>query len=235
MSATLEMRVGGKTFAGPAIPQAFLDLGNSGIRAYSYAVGKEAADTQVAKGNEIAGIFVDGYRNRPIEQMKRDIVWEFSIGNSQLVKAVREALELCRQLSNEYGAKSSGAMSNSWSVYINGKPAQPDELEKVVPGKDDVRVTSSKEYARFLEAGYWTGSTKVLKRESTRGMRALSRGKVFRKNIAVTDEVANRLRRKYKSVNIADVWYDTSPFSHTRAAPNMRWPAIVFNKRKRAL
>lgn len=235
MPATLELRIGGRTYSGPAIPQAFLDQGQMGVRAYSYALGKEAADAQVAKGNEIAGIFVDGYKNRPYEQMKRDIVWEFSIGNSQLIKAVREALELCRQLSNEYGAQSSGGMANSWWIYINGKPSTPDDLEKVVPGKDDVRVTSSQEYARFLEAGWWTGSTKVLKRESKRGINALNKGKVFRKHIAVTDEVARRLKRKYKAVNISDVWYESSPFGHTRSTPNRRWPAIVFNKRKRVL
>lgn len=231
MPATLEMRTGGRVLTGSQIPQAFLDLGQDGIRAYAFAVGKQAADVQVAKGNEIAGIFVDGYKNRSPEQMKRDIVWEFSIGNSQLVKAVREALELCRQLSNEYAGVSKGGMANSWSVYINGKQSTPSELENVVPGKDDVRVTSDMAYARFLEAGYWTGSTKVLKRESKRGVKALNRGKVFRKHISVTDEVANRLRRKFKAVNISDVWYDKNPTNGIQG----RWPAIVFNKRKRVL
>lgn len=237
MAANLELRVGNKYYHDSNVPQAFLDIGVDGIRAFAWAVGSEAAADQVRKGNEISGIFVDGYRSRAPSDMKRDIVWEFSVGNSQLSQAVREGLELCRMLSNAWGLNRTGGMAMSWGIYIDGKLSVPDELEKVQPGKQDVRITSNLAYARFLEVGHWTGNAKVIKRELKRGIRTLNKGKAFRSNLSITDEVARRLKKKYKSIAISDKWYDdgNNPFEFTKANPNKRWPAIVFNKRKRVL
>jgi hypothetical protein len=231
MPASLELRVGGRYYADAAIPQAFLDSGVTGIRAFAWEIGSAEAADQVRKGNEIAGIFVDGVRSRGPDQMKRDIVWEFSLGNAQLVKAVQEALGMLKELSRTYAAISTGRMSESWNVYINGKKSSIAALDDVVPGKDDVRVTSDLAYARFLEAGYWTGSSGALKRESKRGVRALSRGKQFRASLSVTHDVARKLRGKYRAVGISDLWFDQNP----GGGPRGRWPAITFNKRKRAL
>ncbi|CAB4132237.1 hypothetical protein UFOVP139_52 [uncultured Caudovirales phage] len=242
MQTSLEMKIGGRTFRGEAIPEEFLALGADGIRAFAFAVGNEAAEDQARKGNPTTGIFVDGYRGRSPEDMKRNIVWEFASGaGSNLRKAVEEALVLCEQLSMSYAGAPKGHMANSWQVWYKG--AKLDDLsvlDTLRPGHEDVRITSDMPYARFLESGHWTGDTRVLKREGRRGVRALTRGKIFKKHIAVTDEVSNKLDRKYKSLKIADAWYDKNPFGYAFADPktkiaDTRWPSIVFNIRKRML
>ena len=237
MPATLELTVGGRTYSDSAIPEAFFASGIKGIQALAWQVGSAEAADQVSKGNEISGIFVDGYRGRAPSEMKRNIVWEFTIGNSQIIKAAREALDLCRKYSLGFARETiTGNMANSWAIYIDGKPATPDSLEKVTPGKEDVRITTHMAYARFLEAGHWgSGTTKVLKREAKRGVRQLSQGKAFRRHISVTDQVVRDLKGKYKAINISDVWYETAPNGIATAAPNARWPAIVLNRRKRTL
>jgi hypothetical protein len=236
MPATLELKIGGRSFTGAAIPEAFLAHGTKGVRAFAWDVGSAEAADQVSKGNEISGIFVDGYKGRAPDQMKRNIVWEFTIGNSQLVKAAREALDLARKYSLGFARESKGNMANSWAIYIDGKPATPDALANVTPGKEDVRITTHMAYARFLEAGYWAaGTPKVLKRELKRGIKQVSQGKAFRRNISVTDQVVRDLKNKYKAINISDVWYETAPNGIKTAAPNARWPAIVLNRRKRTL
>lgn len=230
--SNLTLKVDGKIYADAAVTQAFLDLGVDGIRALAWQVGSQAADDQVKKGNEISGIFVDGRSARSPDEMKRNIVWEFTVGNSQLTKAVQEALSMVRQLSYSFARSPEGQMADSWHVYINERKASINDLENVVAGKDDVRITSDKVYARFLEKGYWaSGTTKALKRQSRRGVKALSQGRQFRKNLSVTNEVVRSLKPKYKAVSISNVWYDRNPNS----GPQGRWPAIVFNIRKRAL
>lgn len=237
MPATLELTVGGRTYSDSAISEGFYANGVKGIQALAWEVGSAEAAKQVAKGNQIAGIFVDGYRGRAPSEMKRNIVWEFTIGNSQMVKAAREALELARKYSLGFARETkTGNMANSWAIYIDGKASTPDALENVTPGKEDVRITTHMAYARFLEAGYWaSGTTKVLKREAKRGVKQLSRGQAFRRHIAVTDQVVRDLKGKYKAINISDVWYETAPSGIKPAGPNKRWPAIVLNRRKRTL
>lgn len=228
----LTLKVDGKIYADAAVTQAFLDLGVDGIRAFAWQVGSQAADDQVRKGNEISGIFVDGRPARAPDEMKRNIVWEFSVSNSQLSKAVQEALSMVRQLSYSFARTPEGHMADSWHIYINERKASLNDLENVVAGKDDVRITSDKVYARFLEKGYWaSGTTKALRRQGRRGVKALSNGRQFRKNLSVTNEVVRSLKSKYRAVGISNVWYDRNPNS----GPQGRWPAIVFNLRKRAL
>lgn len=230
--SNLTLKVGGKIYSDQAATQAFLDLGVDGIRAFAWQIGSAAAADQVKKGNEISGIFVDGRASRGPDEMKRNIVWEFSVSNSQLTKAVKEALEMLRQLSFSFARNPEGDIADSWHIYINEKKASINDLDNVVAGKDDVRITSDKVYARFLEKGYWaSGTTKALKRQSRRGVKALSQGRQFRKNLSVTNEVVRSLKPKYKAIGISNVWYDSNP---TRG-PQGRWPAIVFNLRKRAL
>jgi hypothetical protein len=230
--SNLTLRVGGKVYADAAVTQGFLDLGVDGIRAFAWQVGSDAAADQVSKGNEISGIFVDGRPSRSPDEMKRNIVWEFTVGNSQLTKAVQEALNMVRQLSYSFARTPEGHIAQSWNVYINERKATIKDLENVIPGKDDVRITSDKVYARFLEAGYWaSGTTKALRRQGRRGVKALSEGRKFRKNLSVTNEVVRSLKPKYKAISISNVWYDRNPTS----GPQGRWPAIVFNIRKRSL
>jgi hypothetical protein len=240
MQSTLELRTSKGTFIDSGIPAAFLDLGQDGIRAFAFAIGQEEASRQITLGNELAGIYVDGTLSRPVNQMKRNIVWEFTNGNNeQLVRAVTEALELCRKLSNEYAFEKTGDMAMSWGVYINGKQSSVDALYDVDTRKDDIRITSKEAYARFLEAGNWTG-TKIQIREAKRGDRRMKAGKTFRKHVAVTDTVAATIKRKYKSISASDKWYESNnPFGYNFASKktgksSSRWPAIIFNKRKGA-
>jgi len=234
MPATLELKVGGHTYSDQQIPQAFLDLGMDGIRAFAYSIGNEQVQEQIKKGNELAGVYVDGYASRRVDQMKRDIVWEFSLSNSQLVKAVREALEMLRKFSNSFAGKGSGKMASSWEVYVNGKPSTPDALQNVDLSKDDIKITSPLAYARFLDSGHWTGDARVLKREAKRGVKALNKGKIFRMHIAVTEEVASRLSRAYKTIYISDKWFEQSDFTSSfKTSKDSRWPAITFSKRKK--
>lgn len=242
MQASLEMKVGGRTVRGEAVPEEFLALGLEGIRAFAFAVGNEIAAEQVRKGNEVTGIFVDGRRTRSPDGMKRNIVWEFATGaGSNLRKAVEEALKMCAEFSTSFALNGEGHMANSWHVRVDGDRVDDlSVLDKLRPGKNDVRVTSGLPYARFLESGHWTGDLRTLKREGRRGVRALTKGKIFKKHIAVTHEVSTRLARKYKSLAISDVWYEDNPFGYAFVNPktkqaDTRWPSIVFNIRKRAL
>lgn len=232
MQANIEVRWGGKYIPSAQVPQEFLDMGLKGIRAFAFSAGDEVAKDQVAKGNELAFISVDGYKFRPPTEMKRNIVWEFTHNNSQLITAVQEALAQLKSYSTSYAGDPSGAMAQSWGIYINGKPATIDQLEDVKP-KDDVRITSDLKYARRLEAGYWTGTKALVKRQK-RAERVMA-GKRVRGHVAATKTVADSLSRKYKGLFIRDVWYEQNPFGYNfgTTAGRMRWPAIVFNRRKR--
>lgn len=228
MQAELTLRVGNRVVSGSAVPQEFIEFGTRGIRAYAYMVGNEAAQKQIRLGNELAGVFVDGRKGSSFETMKREIVWEFSQGNSNLIRAVEDALDRLRQLSNTWAAKPSGGMAGSWALYINGVRSDPSALKNSKRG-DDIRITSPEKYARFLEAGHW-GGTKSLQKRLKRAERKLA-GRIVRGKVAITATVALALSRKYKALVISDVWYETNPFGHD-FGNGPRWPAIKFQIRR---
>ena len=228
MAAALEIEYDGKRIAHSQVPAAFLESGLKGLRAYAFALGNEAANDQIKKGNELSFISVDNRRNRSPDEMKRDISWYFNLKQSLLLKAVTEALEMAQKLSRSYAAEPTGAMADSWGLYINGKPATISQLENVKLGKggDDVRITSNLPYARFLEAGNWA-SARSLKKRMKNAQRQLE-GKKVRSQVSVTKAIANSLRRKYPGLKITDLWYTDSPFNFTTGT-NRRHPAVVFN------
>jgi hypothetical protein len=230
VQASFEVLINGKKSG--SISDEFLKLGTAGVRAFAYKTGNEIVQKEIRKGNELAGMYVDGYSYRPVKEMKRNIVWEFAKGNSQLKRAVRDAIEQLRSYSLQYGGQSTGSMANSWSVYVNGKPTTYEQLDSVDLEKDDVRVTSHLQYTRWLESGRWTG-TKILERRSRNAQRQ-SLGKKVRSSVAVTKTVAMALKRKYKSIYINDEWYDQNPFGYNFGfgKGRLRWPAIRFQKPK---
>ena len=228
MQAELTLRVGNRIVSGSAVPQEFIDFGTRGIRAYAYYVGNTEAQKQIQAGNELAGVFVDGRQGSSFETMKREIVWEFSQGNSNLIRAVEDALDRLKQLSNTWAAKPSGGMASSWALYINGVRSAPAALANSKRG-DDIRVTSPEKYARFLESGHW-GGTKSLQKRLTRAERRLA-GRRVRGKVAITATVALALSRKYKALIISDVWYEQNPFGYD-FGKGQRWPAIVFKIRR---
>lgn len=231
MQASFEVLVNGKKSG--SISEEFLKLGTAGVRAFAYKTGNDIVQKEIRKGNELAGMFVDGYKYRPVDQMKRNIVWEFARGNSQLKIAVRDAIEQLRNYSLQYAGEASGEMANSWGVYVNGKATTWENLDSVDLANDDVRVTSKLKYARWLESGRWTG-TKILKRRMNRAER-IAMGKKARSSVVVTKTVAMALKRKYKSIYINDEWYDNNPFGYNFGfgKGRLRWPAIRFQKPKR--
>lgn len=240
MKASIDVIYGGKKIPSGQIPEAFLKYGLDGIRAFSFQIGNEQAEAQERKGNKVAFISVDGYKFRSPSEMKRNITWDFSKANSQLKAAVIDALSMLRSNSLSLAGDPTGAMAESWGLYINGKPATIEVLDEVRIGQDDIRITSHLAYARFLEAGYWTG-TKALQKRLSRGQKRLA-GKRIRGNLAATQIVSNALARQYKGLSIADVWYDgknhPNPFGYNFGDSPMgkaRWPAIVFNVRKRVI
>jgi hypothetical protein len=228
MAAALEIEYDGKRITHSQVPAAFLESGLKGLRAYAFALGNQAANDQIKKGNELSFISVDGYKNRSPDEMKRNISWYFNLKQSLLLKAVTEAIELAQKLSRSYAFEPTGAMADSWGLYINGKPANLSQLENVKLGKngDDVRITSNLPYARFLEAGNWAG-TKSLQKRVKRAQRQLE-GKRARSQVSITKAIANSLRRKYPGLKITDLWYTDSPFNFTTGT-NRRHPAVVFN------
>lgn len=233
-AAALQVEFNGKRIEHSQVPAAFLEHGLKGLRAYAFALGNEAANEQIRKGNELSFISVDGKRNRSPDEMKRNIVWLFNLKQSLLIKAVSEALEMAQRLSRSYAANPTGRMADSWGLYINGKPAPLSALENVKFGKDadDVRITSNMPYARFLEAGNWAGA-KSLSKRMKRAQRMLE-GKKVRGQVSVTKAIANSLRRKYPGLKITDLWYDQSPFGFT-TGKDRRHPAVVFNTLMRVI
>jgi hypothetical protein len=228
VQAELTLKVGNRYVSGSAVPQEFIDFGVRGIRAYAYMVGNEAAQRQISLGNELAGVFVDGRKGSSPETMQRNITWEFSHSSGLLIRAVEDALDRLRQLSSTWAARPSGGMSGSWALYINGVRSEPTALANAKRG-DDIRVTSPEKYARFLEAGHW-GGTKSLKKRLNRVERRMA-GRRVRGKVAITATVALALSRKYKSLIVSDVWYETNPFGHD-FGNGQRWPAIKFMVRK---
>lgn len=237
MQVDLVVSANGKSAIVERIPQEFLDLGVNGLRAYCFSIGDTASKDQISKGNELQGIFVDGYGSRPASEMKRNIVWEFGASNrDQLKRAVQEAIDSLFRLSNQYAAEGEGNIANSWMVYINGKPATIADLDNVKPGRDDVRVTSHQPYARFLESGKWAGDHALNKR--LKRAKGILKSHRFRRHVAVTKTVGDAIARKYKSIAVSDRWYENNPFGYNFGAEkwgkaSTRWPAIVFNLRKR--
>lgn len=227
-AAALQVEFDGKRIEHSQVPAAFLASGLKGLRAYAFALGNQAANEQIKKGNELSFISVDGYKNRSPDEMKRNITWFFNLKQSLLVKAVSEALAMAQTLSRSYAANSTGAMADSWGLYINGKLAQLSDLENVKFGKDadDVRITSNLPYARNLESGKWAGA-KSLRKRVNRAQKILD-GKKARSQVSVTKTIANSLRRKYPGLKITDLWYTDSPFNFT-AGRDRRHPAVVFN------
>lgn len=227
-AAALQVEYDGKRIIHSQVPAAFLESGLKGLRAYAFALGNEAANQQIKKGNELSFISVDGRKNRSPDEMKREISWFFNLNQSLLMKAVSEALEMAQKLSRSYAREATGAMADSWGLYINGKPAPLSALENVKFGKDgdDVRITSNLPYARYLEAGNWAG-TRSLQKRFKRAQRQLE-GKKARGQVSVTKAIANSLRRKYPGLKITDLWYDQSPFGFT-TGKDRRHPAVVFN------
>jgi hypothetical protein len=227
-AAALEIQYDGKRITHSQVPAAFLASGLRGLRTYAFALGNEAANDQIKKGNELSFISVDNRRNRSPDEAKRNISWYFNLKQSLLLKAVSEALEMARKLSRSYARESTGAMADSWGLYINGKEAPLSALENVKLGKDgdDVRITSNLPYARYLESGNWAG-TKSLQKRLKRAQRQLE-GKRVRGQVSVTKAIANSMRRKYPGLKITDLWYSDSPFNFT-AGRDRRHPSVVFN------
>jgi hypothetical protein len=225
------MTVDGKKMPATVIPEEFLKLGVRGIQAFAFKVGNEAAKEQEKKGNELAYISVDNYPSRPVTQMKRNIRWQFSLKNAQLVKAVSESLEMLKKLSVSYAREATGKMAQSWDLYIDGQKSTLFDLENIQIGdKKDIRISSPLPYARWLESGHWA-ATRSLKRRLTRAQRQLE-GKKVRAQISVTKAVAASMRKKYPLISIFDVWYETDPFGFSYGK-DRRHPAIKFTLRKR--
>jgi hypothetical protein len=224
----LQLKVGNRYVKGSAVPKEFLDFGVRGIQAFAYAKGMDVVNAQLRKGNELAGFFVDGRQGTSPEMMRKNYRWEFSQGGSNMVAAIEEALSQLASLSNSYGARSTGRIASSWAVYVNGVKSSPEAAGKAKRG-DDIRITSDEAYARFLEAGNWSGTESLVKR-SKRAVR-ISEGKRVRARVNITKRVANSLSRKYKSLVISDVWYEQNPFGYS-FGKDQRWPAIKFLVRR---
>jgi hypothetical protein len=224
----LQLKVGNRYVKGSSVPKEFLDFGARGIRAFAYAKGMEVVNQQLRKGNELAGFFVDGRRGISPEMMRKNYRWEFSQGGSNMVAAIEEALTQLADLSNSYGARSTGRMASSWAVYINGAKSSPEAAGKAKRG-DDIRITSDEAYARHLESGNWTGAQSLVRR--LKRAKRVSEGKQARARVSITKRVANSLSRKYKSLVISDVWYEQNPFGYS-FGKDQRWPAIKFLVRR---
>ncbi len=228
MSVELQLKVGNRYVTGGAVPAEFLAFGARGIRAFAYAKGMEVVNDQVRKGNEVVGFFVDGRLNVNPETMRKNYRWEFSQGGSNMVAAIEEALTQLADLSNSYGAQSTGRMASSWAVYVNGAKSSPEAAGKAKRG-DDIRITSDEAYARHLEAGNWTGAQSLVRR--LKRAKQITEGKKARARVSITKRVANSLSRKYKSLVISDVWYEQNPFGYS-FGKDQRWPAIKFLVRR---
>jgi hypothetical protein len=233
MANQIEFRTkGGKIIAsGIQVPDAFKEYGVRGIRAYAYAIGSEIALKQEAKGNPISAFYVDGYRSRDPEYMKRNLVWEFT-RSGVIVSAIKEALEMAKSLSISLARQPSGMMSESWALYVNGVETNVDSLEGAkLKVTDDIRITSNLKYARALESGQWAG-TKNLGRRFRKAKAKIDR-KRFRGAVNVTKTIAIRLKKKYKSIVITDKWYESGkspiPISFGK---DQRWPAVLFGFRR---
>ncbi len=229
MQVDLQLKVGNRYVKGSAVPAEFLAFGARGIRAFAYAKGMDVVNDQVRKGNEVAGFFVDGRRGISPEMMQKNYRWEFSQGGSNMVAAIEEALTQLADLSNSYGARSTGRIARSWAVYVNGVKSSPSAAGKAKQG-DDIRITSHEPYARHLEAGNWTGAQSLVRR--LRRAKRVSEGKQARARVTITKRVANSLQRKYKSLIVADVWYEQNPFGYS-FGKDQRWPAIKFMVRRK--
>lgn len=217
--------------SGVQVPAAFLDFGVRGIRAYAWKIGSEIADAQEKKGNPVSGIYVDGYRSRSPENMKRNIVWEFA-PSSLIKKAIQEALDMAKSLSMSLARQPTGQMASSWGLYVNGAKTSVDSLDttKLKP-QDDIRITSDEMYARFLESGKWAG-TKSLQKRFKKAQAKMNR-KRYRGAINLTKTIAVKLQKKYKSIVVTDKWYESGkspvPISFGK---DQRWPAILFGFRR---
>ncbi|MFY8204826.1 MAG: hypothetical protein ACOVJ9_03050 [Actinomycetes bacterium] len=223
---------GGKLIAsGVQVPAAFLEFGVRGVRAFAWKIGSEIAAEQEAKKNPVTGIYVDGYRSRSPENMKRNIVWEFA-PSSMMKKAIQEALEMAKSLSLSLARQPSGQMANSWGLYVNGAKTNVDSVDfsKLKP-EDDIRITSDEVYARFLESGKWAG-TKSLQRRFNKAKAKMNR-KRYRGAINLTKMIAIKLKKKYKSIVVTDKWYESGkspiPISFGK---DQRWPAVLFGFRR---
>jgi len=223
----------GKMIAsGVQVPKAFLDFGVRGIRAYAWQIGSEIATDQERKGNPISGIYVDGYKSRSPEQMKRNITWEFA-PSTVIKKAIREALDMAKSLSISLARQPTGKIANSWDLYVNGVKTNVETLDisKIKP-EDDLRITSDQVYARFLESGKW-GGTKSLEKRFKQAQARINR-KRYRGAINLTATIAVKLQRKYKSIVVTDKWYESGkapiPISFGK---DQRWPAILFGFRRK--
>jgi len=179
----------GKLIAsGVQVPAAFLDYGARGIRAYAYKIGSDIAAKQEAKGNMVSAFYVDGYKSRNPEQMKRNLTWEFGASNV-MKKAIEDALDMAKSLSISLAREPSGQMSNSWGLYINGVKREVNSVDfSKLKTDDDVRITSDKQYARFLESGKWAG-TKALQRRLKKAQARMNR-KRYRGAVNVTKNIA---------------------------------------------
>lgn len=233
MASQVEFRTRGDKLvaSGVQVPAAFLEYGVRGIRAYAYALGSEIASKQIAKGNPVSAFYVDGYKSRNPEQMKRRLTWEFG-SPSVMKKAILEGLEMAKELSRSLAREPSGRMAYSWKLYINGVPEHVHAVDfsKLTPN-DDIRITSGLEYARFLESGKWAG-TKALQKRFKKAQARINR-KRYRGAINLTKTVAVKLKNKYKSIVVTDKWYEDgkSPFNFT-FGKDSRWPAILFGFRR---
>ena len=222
----------GKLIAsGVQVPAAFLDYGARGIRAYAYKIGSDIAAKQEAKGNMVSAFYVDGYKSRNPEEMKRNLTWEFGASNV-MKKAIEDALDMAKSLSISLAREPSGQMSNSWGLYINGVKREVNSVDfSKLKTDDDVRITSDKQYARFLESGKWAG-TKALQRRLKKAQARMNR-KRYRGAVNVTKNIAVKLKNRYKSIVVTDKWYESGKSPIPIAfGKDQRWPAVLFGFRR---
>jgi hypothetical protein len=217
--------------SGVQVPAAFLEYGSRGIRAYAYNIGSDIARKQEAKGNPISAFYVDGYKSRNPEQMKRNLTWEFGSSNV-MRKAIEEGLELAKRLSLSLARQPTGSMSSSWGLYINGVKREVNSVDfSKLKTDDDVRITSDKQYARYLESGKWAGS-KALQRRMKKAQARINR-KRYRGAVNVTKNIAVKLKNKYKSIVVTDKWYESGKSPIPIAfGKDQRWPAVLFGFRR---
>lgn len=217
--------------SGIQVPNAFLDYGVRGIRAYAYSIGSDIASNQESKGNPVSAFYVDGYKSRNPEQMKRNLTWEFGSSNV-MKKAIEEALDMAKSLSLSLARQPTGDMSNSWGLYINGVKREVNSVDfSKIKVDDDVRITSDKQYARYLESGKWSG-TKALQRRLKKSQARINR-KRYRGAVNVTKNIAVKLKRKYKSIVVTDKWYESGKSPIPIAfGKDQRWPAVLFGFRR---
>lgn len=233
MASQIEFRTksGRLVASGVQVPAAFLDFGVRGVRAYAYSIGSDIASRQEKKGNPVSAFYVDGYKGRNPEQMKRTLTWEFG-SPSVMKKAIQEGLEMAKSLSLSLARQPTGNIASSWGLYINGVKRNVESVDfSKLKADDDIRITSDKQYARFLESGKWAG-TKALQKRFKKAQARLNR-KRFRGALNLTRSVTVKLRNKYKAIVVTDKWYESGkspiPISFGK---DQRWPAILFGFRR---